>query len=133
LFLVLFLSLLVLFYHHTALETRLNYLATNSTTKVDGRGIIQPFFGIEEIFYAKGAAFRHYFKLAFRKIKIDVKELQFDLMSVLRHKFFGPKVIDGIYINDMKRRKPYFEPLQKLEIPSKLFNIYYFENSLSDA
>lgn len=61
-------------------------------------GVIQPVSKIADIAHKRGIIFHTDAVQAYGKIKIDVKELSVDLLSVSAHKFNGPKGIGFIYI-----------------------------------
>ncbi|MCT4621503.1 MAG: cysteine desulfurase NifS [Marinisporobacter sp.] len=61
-------------------------------------GTIQPIKEIGEIAKEKGVIFHTDAVQALGNVKIDVKELNIDLMSVSSHKIYGPKGIGALYI-----------------------------------
>jgi len=67
-------------------------LANNET------GTIQDIAALAEVAHARGALVHTDAVQATGKIKVDVKELQVDLLSLTAHKIYGPKGIGAIYI-----------------------------------
>ena len=65
-------------------------------------GVIQPIDKIGKICKQRGIIFHTDAAQAVGKIKINVKKMNIDLMSISSHKFYGPKGIGAIYI----RKKP---------------------------
>src|SRR6185295_115861 len=65
-------------------------------------GVIQPLKEIGAICRAKGAFFHTDAAQAVGKIKLDVEDMNIDLMSISGHKIYGPKGIGGLYV----RRRP---------------------------
>eukprot|EP00826_Nyctotherus_ovalis_P014275 TRINITY_DN1395_c0_g1_i1.p1 TRINITY_DN1395_c0_g1~~TRINITY_DN1395_c0_g1_i1.p1 ORF type:complete len:291 (-),score=37.71 TRINITY_DN1395_c0_g1_i1:586-1458(-) len=65
-------------------------------------GVIQPIKEIGKICRSKGVYFHTDAAQGLGKIKLDVNEMNVDLMSLSGHKIYGPKGIGAIYI----RRKP---------------------------
>lgn len=63
-------------------------------------GTIQPIKQIGEIARLKGIYFHTDAVQAVGNIKIDVKEMGIDLLSMSAHKFYGPKGVGAIYIKE---------------------------------
>ena len=65
-------------------------------------GVVQPIKEIGKLCRSKGAYFHTDAAQALGKIKLNVDEMNIDLMSMSGHKVYGPKGVGAIYI----RRKP---------------------------
>ena len=65
-------------------------------------GVIQPIDKIGKLCKQRGIIFHTDAAQAVGKIKINVKKMNIDLMSISSHKFYGPKGIGALYI----RKKP---------------------------
>lgn len=65
-------------------------------------GVIQPLAEIGKLCRKHGVFFHTDAAQAFGKIKLDVKEMCIDLMSISGHKIYGPKGIGALYVG----RKP---------------------------
>ena len=65
-------------------------------------GVIQPINQIGKICKEKGIIFHTDAAQAIGKVKVNVKKMNIDMMSISSHKFYGPKGIGAIFI----RKKP---------------------------
>lgn len=70
-------------------------------------GTIQPIKEIAKIAKEKGIIFHTDAVQAVGNIKVDVKELDVDLLSLSAHKFFGPKGVGALYIKKGTKIHPY--------------------------
>ena len=61
-------------------------------------GTMQPVKAIGEIAHKHGVLFHTDAVQAYGNVKIDVQDMQIDLLSVSAHKIYGPKGIGGLYI-----------------------------------
>ncbi len=77
-------------------------LANNET------GTIQNLKPLVDATHAKGALFHTDAVQAIGKIKVDVKELDVDLLSLTAHKIYGPKGIGALFVKQGVRMEPLF-------------------------
>ncbi|MFQ5646875.1 MAG: cysteine desulfurase family protein [bacterium] len=63
-------------------------------------GVIQPVGEVGRICRERGIRFHCDAVQAIRKIKVDVKELQVDSLSLSSHKIYGPQGVGALYLKD---------------------------------
>lgn len=68
-------------------------------------GTIQPIKEIGEICFKKNIKFHVDAAQSYKKIDIDVDELNIDFLSISAHKVYGPKGIGALYIRDRRETK----------------------------
>ncbi len=66
-------------------------------------GVIQPIKEIAKICKSKGVLFHTDAAQAIGKIKVDVKKMNIDMLSLSGHKFYAPKGIGALYIRKFPR------------------------------
>jgi len=69
-------------------------------------GVIQPIEEIADIVHANGSLFMSDATQAVGKLQIDVKYLGIDLVSFSGHKFYGPKGVGGLYVDNKVKISP---------------------------
>ena len=77
-------------------------------------GVIQPISEIGELCNERGIYFHTDAAQALGKIKLDVAQMKVDFLSLSAHKFYGPKGIGALYINNRStknKRRPRIYPL----------------------
>jgi cysteine desulfurase len=74
-------------------------------------GVIQPIEEIANISRNKGAIFFCDTTQAIGKIQLNVESIGADMLCVSAHKFYGPKGVGAIYINNKLRKKINFSPI----------------------
>ena len=79
-----------------------NTLMISIMTANNETGVIQPVEKIGKICRENGIIFHSDAAQAVGKVKINVRKMNIDLMSISSHKFYGPKGVGAIYI----RKKP---------------------------
>lgn len=67
-------------------------------------GTVNPIKKIGELCSERGVLFHSDAAQSFMKVKVDVDELNIDLMSFSAHKIGGPKGIGAVYIRDLRSR-----------------------------
>jgi cysteine desulfurase len=85
---------------------QLKRLVNNSTILVsvmhanNETGTVQPIREIAEMSHTRGALFHTDAAQAIGKLKVDVKRMGIDLLSVAGHKFYAPKGIGALFVRD---------------------------------
>lgn len=69
-------------------------------------GVIQPIEEIADIVHKNDALFMSDATQAVGKLPLDVKDLDIDLISFSGHKFYGPKGVGGLYVNNKVKISP---------------------------
>ena len=72
-------------------------------------GVIQRIREISQIAHANGAIFHSDCAQSFGRMKLDVEELDIDLMTISSHKAYGPKGIGALFIR--KHPKIFLKPI----------------------
>ncbi len=67
-------------------------------------GTINPIDEIGEVCFENGVLFHSDAAQSFGKLKIDVDDMNIDLLSISAHKIAGPKGIGAIYIRDQRQK-----------------------------
>ncbi len=70
-------------------------------------GTVQPIREITEIAHRRGALFHTDAAQTIGKLKVDVKRLGVDLLSVAGHKFYAPKGIGALFVRDGTDVEPF--------------------------
>jgi len=70
-------------------------------------GTIQPIREIAKISHRRGALFHTDAAQAIGKLKVDVKRMGIDLLSVAGHKFYAPKGIGALFVRDGTEIEPF--------------------------
>jgi len=70
-------------------------------------GTIQPIREIAKISHRRGALFHTDAAQAIGKMKVDVKRMSIDLLSVAGHKFYAPKGIGALFVRDGTNLEPF--------------------------
>jgi len=92
---------------------QLERLVDNSTALVsvmhanNETGTIQPIREIAEISHRRGALFHTDAAQTIGKLKVDVKRMSIDLLSVAGHKFYAPKGIGALFVRDGTDIEPF--------------------------
>lgn len=92
---------------------QLERLVSNSTSLVsvmhanNETGTIQPIREIAEIAHRRGALFHTDAAQTIGKLKVDVKRMGVDLLSVAGHKFYAPKGIGALFVMDGTNIEPF--------------------------
>src|SRR4030042_350357 len=92
---------------------QLEGLVDNSTILVsvmhanNETGTVQPIGEIAEISHRRGALFHTDAAQTIGKLKVDVKRMGVDLLSVAGHKFYAPKGIGALFVKDGTDIEPF--------------------------
>jgi len=92
---------------------QLERLVDNSTILVsvmhanNETGTVQPIHEIAKISHRQGALFHTDAAQAIGKLKVDVKRMSIDLLSVAGHKFYAPKGIGALFVRDGTDIEPF--------------------------
>ena len=92
---------------------QLERLVDNSTILVsvmhanNETGTIQPIREIARISHRRGALFHTDAAQTIGKLKVDVKSMSIDLLSVAGHKFYAPKGIGALFVRDGTDIEPF--------------------------
>ena len=70
-------------------------------------GILSPVLDIAKLCHEKGVLLHLDGVQAVGKIKVDLKELQCDLLSISAHKLHGPKGVGALFVRDGIKLNPY--------------------------
>jgi cysteine desulfurase len=92
---------------------QLEKLVDNSTILVsvmhanNETGTIQPIREIAEISHRRGALFHTDAAQTIGKLKVDLKRVDIDLLSVAGHKFYAPKGVGALFVRDGTNVEPF--------------------------
>jgi len=92
---------------------QLERLVDNSTILVsvmhanNETGTVQPIHEIAKISHRRGALFHTDAAQTIGKMKVDVKKMSIDLLSVAGHKFYAPKGVGALFVKDGTNIEPF--------------------------
>lgn len=70
-------------------------------------GTVQPIREVARISHRRGALFHTDAAQAIGKLKVDVKRMNVDLLSVAGHKFYAPKGVGALFVRDGTEIEPF--------------------------